>query len=53
MVFIDISLPLARVQPWILHRMVVLVDLERKMREMQATGRGDNVWDLLLLRKLL
>ena len=51
MVFIDISLPLARVQPWILHRMVVLVDLERKLREMQATGRGDHVWNLL--RKLL
>jgi hypothetical protein len=39
--FIGISLPLARVKSWSLRRMSVLVDLERKMQEVQISNQGD------------
>jgi hypothetical protein len=45
--FVGISLPLARVKPWSLHRLSVPVDLERKMQEVQNSNQGDE-WDILL-----
>ena len=39
--FIGISLPLCRYAPWSLRGTPLLVDMERELRQVLSTGKGD------------
>lgn len=48
--FIGISLPYSRYSPWALRRTPLLVDMERELREVLSSGKGDGrdiLWELV------